>query len=207
MNSATPFQPTFITIESDDVRLEPLALCHANDLAATGDEADIWSFMPIAPGVVRDDPRGWIESALADAADGSQVPFAIIDRQSGRAVGSTRYLNIRRPHRSLEIGYTWLGASARRTGINTQCKRLLLAHAFETLGAIRVEFKTDLRNLRSQRALERIGATREGVHRQHMVMPDGHLRDSVYYSIIDREWPNVRKQLDRRLTEFGATDV
>jgi RimJ/RimL family protein N-acetyltransferase len=200
MNSCNPFHPEPFTLESDCVRLEPLALCHADDLALAADEAEIWAYMPVAAGVVRDDCRGWIESALRDAADGSQVPFAIVDVASGRAVGSTRFLNIRRAHRSLEIGYTWLGSAARRTPINTHCKWLLLSHAFDTLGAIRVEFKTDHRNVRSQRALERIGATREGLHRQHMIMPDGHLRDSVYYSIIDKEWSAVREHFRQMMT-------
>lgn len=195
MNTPAPLNAAPVTLESNSVRLEPLDVCHAESLALAADDAEIWAFMPIAPGVVRDECRRWIESSLADAADGSQVPFAIVDVASGRAVGSTRFLNIRRSHRSLEIGYTWLGAAARRTPINTHCKWLLLSHAFDTLGAIRVEFKTDDRNVRSQRALERIGAIREGLHRQHMIMPDGHLRDSVYYSIIDKQWPDVCIQL------------
>ncbi len=195
MSTTKKFDPQPTALYSDRVRIEPLNFVHADDLAAAADDAAIWAYMPLAAGVVRDDCRGWIESTLADATDGSQVPFAIVDVQTGRAVGSTRFLNIRRPHRSLEIGYTWLGAAARRTPINTHCKWLLLSHAFDTLGAIRVEFKTDNRNLRSQRALERIGATREGLHRQHMIMPDGHFRDSVYYSIIDKDWPDVRAKL------------
>ena len=195
MNSSAQFNPFPAVLESERVRLEPLDIHHADDLAVAADEAEIWAYMPLAAGVVRDDCRGWVEATHRDAADGSQVPFAIVDRLSGRAVGSTRYLNIRRAHRSLEIGYTWLGSAARRTPINTHCKWLLLSHAFDTLGAIRVEFKTDSRNLRSQRALERIGATREGLHRQHMIMADGHLRDSVYYSIIDKEWTAIGKTL------------
>ncbi|HNO79498.1 MAG TPA: GNAT family protein [Phycisphaerae bacterium] len=200
MSFCNSFEPRPVVIESERVRLEPLDIHHADDLAVAADEAEIWAYMPLAAGVVRDDCRGWIEATHRDAADGSQVPFAIVDRLSGRAVGSTRYLNIRRAHRSLEIGYTWLGSAARRTPINTHCKWLLLSHAFDTLGAIRVEFKTDNRNARSQRALERIGATREGLHRQHMIMPDGHLRDSVYYSIIDKEWTDVSARLQQMLS-------
>jgi RimJ/RimL family protein N-acetyltransferase len=114
-------------------------------------------------------------------------------------VGSTRYLDIRRENRGLEIGWTWLAAAVQRTAVNTECKYLLLRHAFETLGAIRVQLRTDLRNLRSQRAIERIGATREGVFRQERIMWDGYLRDSVFYSVIDCEWPAVKARLEARL--------
>ena len=138
------------------------------------------------------DTRQWIEQALATPG---HLPFAIVEPDKGRAVGSTRYLNIRPEHRSLEIGWTWLGQEWQRTGVNTEAKWLLLRHAFERLGCRRVEFKTDARNLRSQRALERIGATREGVLRKHMIVQDDHSRDSVYFSVIDDDWPDVAERL------------
>jgi RimJ/RimL family protein N-acetyltransferase len=125
------------------------------------------------------------------------VPFAIVLRASGRAVGSTRYIDIRRAHRGLEIGWTWIGREWQRTAVNSECKRLLLEHAFEVLGALRVQLKTDARNTRSQRAIERLGAKREGVLRAHMVLADGFVRDSVMYSVIAAEWPSVKQGLER----------
>jgi RimJ/RimL family protein N-acetyltransferase len=124
------------------------------------------------------------------------VAFAIVSAASGAAVGSTRFLNIERPHRALEIGWTWIGPAWQRSAINTECKLLLLGHAFEQLGAHRVTLKTDARNLRSQRAIERVGGVREGVLRRHRVCWDGFVRDSVYYGIIDGEWPQVKSRLE-----------
>ena len=131
------------------------------------------------------DTQGWIDQALEVAATGTQIPFAIIERASGKAIGSTRYMDIRRNDRGLEIGWTWIGTAFQRTAMNTECKYLLLRHAFEELGAVRVQLKTDLRNVRSQRAIERLGAVREGVLRKHMVLWDGFIRDTVYYSVIE----------------------
>jgi RimJ/RimL family protein N-acetyltransferase len=148
--------------------------------------------------------KEWIEQACEESAAGRQIPFAIIHLASGRAVGSTRYLDIRREDRGIEIGWTWLGKAYQRTAMNTECKWLLLRHAFETLAAHRVQLKTDLRNLASQRAIERLGAVREGVLRRHMLLPDGHLRDSVYYSILDTEWPAVKERLLRWLQHGQA---
>ena len=127
------------------------------------------------------------------------VPFAIRNLATGKICGSTRYMAIAPQDRGLEIGWTWLDASARRTGINTECKYLLLQHAFETLGTIRVQLKTDSRNLRSQNAIERIGGIREGVLRNHMILPDGYYRDSVYFSIIESEWPGVKARLQKMM--------
>lgn len=143
--------------------------------------------------------RRLIDAALREAAQGTRLPFAIIDLADGRAVGGTSYLDITPAHRRIEIGWTWLGARARRTAINTECKYLLLKHAFETLGCSRVQLKTDARNLRSQVAIERLGAAKEGVLRRHMVLPDGHVRDTVMYSIVSEEWPMVLKRLQASL--------
>ena len=142
------------------------------------------------------DARQMIEAAKVAAADGSQLPFAVVERATGRAIGSTRYLDIRRNDRGLEIGWTWLGAAYQRTPTNTESKYLLLRHAFDDLGTIRVQLKTDLRNERSQRAIERLGAIREGVLRKHVILWDGFIRDTAYYSILDNEWPGVRKRLE-----------
>ncbi len=181
------------------VRIEPLSPDHAADLLRAGEDGSIWTYMPNPVFREIDEVRDWIAAAETETKSGQQVAFAIIDTAACAAVGSTRFLNIRRPHRCLEIGYTWLAPSVQRSAINTECKLLLLEHAFETLGAVRVEFKTDGRNERSQRALERIGAVREGVFRRHMVMWDGFVRDSVYYSILDREWPAVKSRLREKL--------
>ena len=126
-------------------------------------------------------------------------PFAIIDRASGTLVGSTRYYDISQTNRSLEIGSTWLTPRAWRTAVNTECKYLLLKHCFESLGTIRVQLKTDSRNLRSQKAIERLGASKEGILRNHMILPNGYIRDSVYYSIIEQEWPAIKGRLEGML--------
>jgi RimJ/RimL family protein N-acetyltransferase len=186
-----------LTLEGTNVRLEPLAERHVAGLYAVGRQADDWAYMPRGCFTSEDDCREWVLEALAEEG---QVAFAILDRVSGEPVGSSRYLNIRPPHRGLEIGWTWLGRDWQRTPVNTEAKLLLLGHAFEALGAIRVEFKTDERNTRSQAALERIGATREGVLRQHMIVQDGFLRNSVYFSILDDEWPAVKEGLRDRLS-------
>jgi RimJ/RimL family protein N-acetyltransferase len=142
------------------------------------------------PGLVR-----WVETALASAESGLEQPFATVDTATGRAIGSTRFLSIVPEHRRLEIGWTWIGTAFQRTGMNREAKLLQLTHAFETLGANRVEFKTHARNEPSRNALGGIGATLEGVFRQHMIMPDGSLRDSAYFSVIAPEWPGVKAGL------------
>ena len=181
-----------VVLTGAGVRLEPLSQDHAQGLYNRGRVAADWPYMPRSCFVDMVDTRQWIDEALL--APG-QVPFAIVEPSKGKVVGSTRYLHIRQEHRSLEIGWTWLGQEWQRTGINTGVKLLLLSHAFERLGCVRVEFKTDERNARSQRALERIGATREGVLRNHMIVQGDYVRDSVYFSVIDREWPQVKERL------------
>ena len=185
-----------VTLEGAHVRLEPLAERHVAGLFSVGRQAEDWAYMPRGCFASEDDCRDWVREALAEK---EQTAFAILDRVSEAPVGSSRYLNIRPQHRGLEIGWTWLGRDWQRTPVNTEAKLLLLGHAFEALGAIRVEFKTDERNDRSQAALERIGATREGVLRQHMIVQGGFLRNSVYYSILDGEWPAVKARLEAKL--------
>lgn len=182
-----------VTLRGELIRLEPLGQDHAQGLYQRGQSGADWAFMPRPCFVDLADTRHWIDEARATEG---HLPFAIVENSKGRAVGSTRYLNIRPAHRGLEIGWTWLGREWQRTGVNTEAKFLLLEHAFERLGCIRVEFKADARNTRSQMALERIGATREGVLRQHMVVQEDFRRDSVYFSILDREWPRVKARLD-----------
>lgn len=188
--------PLPIVLKGENARLEPLAAKHAEGLFAIGQDEKIWRYLlrPRLESVA--DAQGFVEEALRVAATGSQLPFAIIDQNSNQVAGSTRYLDIRPNDRAIEIGSTWLGCDFQRTAINTECKYLLLRHAFEEQGAVRVTLKTDGRNEQSQRAIERLGAVREGVLRKHMVMRDGYVRDTVYYSILDSEWPEVKRRLE-----------
>ncbi len=181
-----------VVLTGETLQLEPLRQEHAQGLYNRGRSADDWRYMPRACFIDMADTRQWIDEAI-DAP--GQLPFAIVERAKNKVIGSTRYLNIRPEHRSLEIGWTWLGQQWQRTTANTEAKLLLLSHAFDRLGCVRVEFKTDARNARSQRALERIGATREGVLRKHMIVQGNFARDSVYFSVIDSDWPEVRERL------------
>lgn len=188
-----------ITLTGRVARLEPLAETHVPDLTVAGQDQAIWRYMPY--GIVQTEAQmlGLVRELLARQARGTDLPFAVIYLAENRAVGMTRYMDIQPAHRGLEIGGTWYGLAYQRTALNTECKYLLLRHAFEQLGCIRVQLKTDSRNERSQRAIERIGATREGVLRQNMVMPDGHKRSSVYYGIIDSDWPTIKARLEEKL--------
>ncbi|MEK7784147.1 MAG: GNAT family N-acetyltransferase, partial [Chloroflexota bacterium] len=172
-----------VTLVGRWTRLEPLTESHDEDLFAVGQLPEIWAYLWRGPLTSVDDTRQWIQGALRDAADGSQLPFAIVNSETGRAVGSTRYLDIARADRRLEIGWTWLGQDFWLTPLNTDCKYLLLRHAFEMLGCLRVQLKTDSRNTRSQRAIERLGAVKEGVLRKHMILrlKEDYQRDTVMY--------------------------
>jgi len=181
------------------VRLEPMAEDHAGGLAEIGVGQDFWDFMLYGRMQSEQDMLDWVRDILGRAARGTDLPFVVRHLASGRIAGAARYLNIAPGDRGLEIGGTWYGSDFQRTVVNTECKYLLLKHAFETLAAIRVQFKTDLRNVRSQAALSRIGAIKEGILRNHMILPDGRYRDSVYYSIIYAEWPEVKKRLEGML--------
>lgn len=191
--------PTPVVLYGDAVKLEPLDPSHADDLLAAGADPEIWRYMPIAQPNTVAQVRKWIDDAWKLAATGEQLPFAIIDPETGRAVGSTRYLDIHRNWRTLEIGWTWLAASVQRSAVNTEAKLMLLKHAFEDQGALRVQFKTDARNLRSQQAIERLGAVKEGVLRKYRIAHDGYVKDGVFYSILDDEWPAVKERLAARL--------
>ena len=176
------------------VRLEPLSTDHLDDLVGVGLDPAIWALTIARPGD-RAGIEAWLRAAITGATAGVDVPFATIDLASGRAVGSTRFMSIVPDHRRLEIGWTWVGTAYQRTGLNREAKALQLGHAFDVLGANRVEFKTDARNDKSRSALLGIGATFEGIFREHMIMPTGPLRDSAYYSVISTEWPEVRDRL------------
>lgn len=187
-----------VTLEGSIVRLEPLRANHLADLSVVALEAAIWRWTIARPQDVAG-LRAWLDTALANAEADIERPFATVDVASGRAIGSTRFLNIVPQHKRLEIGWTWVGTAFQRSGANREAKLLQLTHAFETLGANRVEFKTHSANERSRAALAGIGATFEGVFRNHMVMPDGTLRHSAYYSVIVDEWPEVKAHLQRLL--------
>jgi RimJ/RimL family protein N-acetyltransferase len=187
---------TPVTLVGRLVRLEPLSLSHIPDLTVAGRNEDVWRYMLYGNIETEEQMRFFVEDLLERQSRGTDLPFTVVHLESGRAIGCTRYLNIDLDNRAVEVGGTWYGASYQRTGVNTECKCLLLRHAFEALGCIRVQLKTDARNLRSQAAIERIGAVREGTLRKHMILPDGVIRDSVFYSILDDEWPQVQKRLE-----------
>ena len=192
--------PEPVTLEGRHVRLEPLAAEHLPGLAAAGDtDESVFTYMFNDPYVMG--WEAWLAEALAGQAKGTYLPWATVLCSMGEAIGSTRFGDIEPSHGRVEIGWTWLGKRYQHTAANTEAKLLQLRHAFEDLGATRVAFKTDLRNEGSQRALEAIGATREGVLRRHMRMPDGYIRDTVYYSILDDEWPAVKQRLEARLEQ------
>jgi|SRR5579859_822576 len=185
-----------VTLTGRVVRLEPLSEAHVPDLAAVGQDDSLWTYIPYPPVHSEADMRAWVRDMLARQARGADLPFAVVHQATGRAIGASRYLDIQRANRAVEIGGTWYGRAYQRTAVNTESKYLLLGHAFDNLGCIRVQLKTDVRNERSQRAIERLGAVREGILRHSTIMPDGHLRDSVYYSILAEEWPGVKARLE-----------
>jgi N-acetyltransferase len=190
-----------VVLTGKHVRLEPMSEAHIPALAEIGVGQPFWGFMLYGNINTIDDMHNWVRDILLRAKKGTDLPFVAIHLESGRVAGATRYLNIMPQDRGLEIGGTWYGPEFQRTVVNTECKYLLLGHAFETLGCIRVQLKTDLRNERSQKAIERIGAVKEGVLRNHMILPDGRYRHSVFYSILDTEWPEVKKRLEEMMNK------
>jgi N-acetyltransferase len=188
-----------VSLSGRIVRLEPLSETHIPDLGKVGLDEKIWHYMRYGQVETVQQLSQWVQELLQLQATGTDLPFAVIYLANGRAMGSTRYLEIDHENRSVEIGGTWYGLDYQGTLVNTECKYLLLKHAFEELGCVRVWFKTDSRNLRSQRAIEKLGAVREGVLRNHMILPNGFIRDSVVYSILPQEWPGVKSKLEARL--------
>lgn len=188
-----------VVLTGKHIRLEPLSEAHVAGLAEAGQDPSIWRYLVYGELTSVEKMRAWVQRQLRKKASGAEQPFAVIHLETGKIAGSTRYLDIRSDHCGLEIGGTWYGTAFQRTAVNTEAKYLLLRHAFDVLGCIRVQLKTDLRNVRSQKAIERIGAVREGVFRNHMIMPDGFYRDSVFFSILDREWPGVKAHLETLL--------
>lgn len=188
-----------VTLEGRHVRLEPLTQAHHPALCAVGLDPRLWELIPYRV-TTPDEMAAYIQSALDAQAAGSALPFATVLAGSGQIIGSTRFRNIDAAHRRLEIGATWIAQPWQRTAINTEAKYLMLRHAFEVLGCIRVELKTDSLNQRSRAAIRRIGATEEGTLRRHMITWSGRLRDTVYFSILDSEWPRVKQDLEQKLT-------
>jgi RimJ/RimL family protein N-acetyltransferase len=187
-----------VTLAGPRARLVPLTPAWLRALAeAAADPAIFRWHVALMNGP--DAIRAWVEKALAERAADRALPFVTLDASTGRVIGSTRFFNIDAANLKAEIGYTWLVASAQRTGINREAKYLMLRHAFETWRLRRVEFKAHARNEQSRAALLRLGAVEEGTLRKHMVMPDGSARDSVYFSIVDDEWPAVKARLEAQL--------
>ena len=185
-----------VTLVGKHVRLEPMTEAHIPGLTVIGVGQSFWDFMLYGNMETEADMQNWVRDIIARGEKGTDLPFVAIHLASGQVAGATRYLNIMLKDRGLEIGGTWYGPEFQRSPVNTECKYLLLTHAFETLSCIRVQLKTDLRNERSQKAIERIGAKKEGVLRNHMILPDGRFRHSVFYSILDTEWGDVKKNLE-----------
>src|SRR3954452_5777811 len=188
-----------VTVQGRIVRLEPLELEHVAGLAEVGLEPALWQWTLARP-TGEADIREWAAATIRNREAGSELPFVTLEAATGRPIGSSRYMNIVLEHRRLEIGWTWVAPPWQRTGANREAKLLMLAHAFETLGCRRVEFKTDSLKLPSRTALLGIGATFEGIFRNHMVMPEGRMRHSAYFSVIDDEWPAVKAGLERSLS-------
>ena len=194
---------TPITLEGRHVRLEPLSRQHKSELAMVALDPDLWRFTPtqIHSAV---DLDAYIETALRWQRAGTAIPFATVDRSTGRAIGSTRFGNIDPQNRRAEIGWTWLGRDFQRRAFNTEAKLLMFTHAFERMDCIRVELKADVLNTKSRTAIARLGAKEEGILRNHMILPDGRLIDWVYYSVLRDEWPSVRAGLKQKLASHDC---
>jgi N-acetyltransferase len=193
-----------VVLEGYSVRLAPVDYSHLDQLSLWAVEEEIWGYMTFARLVSRDELQAWIDTAMDANERGIEMNFAIIDESSQSAVGTTSFCRVVPEHKRLEVGKTWLGAAYRRTHINTAAKYLLLNHAFETLLTNRVELNTDARNVRSQRAIERLGAVRDGVLRCHTIMRDGFVRDTVNYSFTMNDWPATKIRL-RNLLDLTVT--
>ena len=185
------------------MRLEPMTLDHLSGLTEVGLDPEIWRLTTVMIQTA-EEMRGYVESALELQRAGATLPFVTIERSTGRVVGSTRFGNYDPANRRIEIGWTWIARPWQRTAVNTEAKYLMLTHAFERLHCVRVELKTDVLNSPSRQAMLRIGAREEGILRKHTLMWTGRYRDSIYYSILDEEWPDVKKQLERMLSRAAT---
>lgn len=189
---------TPIVLEGRHVRLEPLKEDHLAGLAGVGLDPELWRWIP-TPVRTAEEMAAYVRTALREQAQGVSLPFALVDPRTERAIGSTRYGNIDCANRRVEIGWTWVAHAWQRTAVNTEAKYLLLKHAFETLGCIRVELKTDSLNERSRAAILRIGAREEGTFRNHLITASGRIRHTVYFSMVDTEWSGVKARLEALL--------
>ena len=188
-----------VTLEGAHVRLEPLATAHVTGLARVGLDEELWRWIPTQVRTA-EEMTAYIEAALEEQKRGISMPFAVFEKATSGVIGCTRYGNIDRLHHRVEIGWTWVAREWQRTAVNTEAKYLLLRHAFETLGCIRVELKTDSLNEKSRAAILRIGAQQEGIFRNHMITASGRIRHTVYFSIVDSEWAAVKARLESRLS-------
>lgn len=190
-----------VSLEDEKIALVPISQDHHDDLveaSADGDLSALWyTFVPSEAGM-----KAEIERRLSLQETGSMIPFAVIDKSSGKAVGMTTYMSIDHDNKRVEIGSTWYRKSVQRTGLNTRCKKLLLGHAFETLDCIAVEFRTHFFNRQSRTAIERLGAKQDGILRNHVRMPDGTLRDTCVFSILCSEWPAVKTHLTFQISKY-----
>lgn len=203
MSQPRPIDPVPVTLRLQGIRLEPLSPTHAPGLAAAAADGALWE-LRVASVPAPGDEASYIATALRMQAAGERLPFAVIDEASGRVLGSTGYHGILRDIGRLEIGYTWYARSVQRSHVNTSCKLMLLAHAFDTLGAAVVGWRTDILNTASQQAIERLGARRDGVLRHHALRRDGTVRDTVMYSMLREEWLAARTHLQERLTRHAS---
>jgi RimJ/RimL family protein N-acetyltransferase len=190
-----------VVLENDFVRLVPIEERLRDPMRAVGDDPDLWRFASINQHNCKFD--AWMDDRLSAMARGTDLTFAVFDKSTGGWAGSSSFLSAALAHKRLEIGWTWYAKRFWASAVNPACKRAMMAHAFEELGLNRVEFKLDARNERSWRAVERLGAKHEGVHRHHMVLPDGALRDTAWFSVLRSEWPSVKDRLDARLAAPG----
>jgi RimJ/RimL family protein N-acetyltransferase len=189
-----------LVLEGQHVRLEPLMMAHCGPLWEVGSDPKIWSWMRVVMDT-QDGMRSFIDAAVKDREAGLAIPFATVENASKRPIGSTRFFNFDHDNRRAEIGWTWIAPAWQRTAVNTEAKLLMLTHAFEVMNCMRLEFRTDALNERSRAAILRLGASFEGILRQHMIMPSGRLRDTAVFSILDKEWPAVKARLEARLRE------
>lgn len=193
-----------LILQGRHVRLVPLTPEHVPALWDAGNDPALWRLTMSQP-ASQDDMRAFVDAALRAQAAGAALPFVTTEAATGRVIGSTRFGNVEPAHRRAEIGWTWIAAPWQRTAINTEAKYLMLRHAFEVLGCVRVELKTDVLNERSRRAILRIGATEEGILRKHQITDGGRIRDTVYFSIIDDEWPMAKTRLEQMLSSAPAS--
>jgi N-acetyltransferase len=197
----TPMVVEPVTLQGQFVRLEPLKMAHFEALWSVGQDPDLWKWTPYHI-KTREEMHTYVQAALDGQELGVALPFVTVWRATNEIVGSTRFGNIDAPNHRAEIGWTWIGKAWQRTAVNTEAKFLMLQHAFEVWHCIRVELKTDVLNERSRAAIVRIGAKQEGIFRHHMITDSGRLRDTIYFSIINDEWPEVKSRLQAKLAEF-----